>query len=133
MAQELSRVPPIRLLRPSCRPWSGLLSLQGVVARLAQVPPRPAPEGRLPALPHAGGALAVLFCSSFLQPMPSDRQTTVIWAAVVLSIGTQWRQQDVSSCQRSAMCFVSACTQPCAPCIASWKSTCYEEVCPTVR
>lgn len=36
---ELSRVPPIQLLRPSCRPWRGAMDLRGVVARLAEVLP----------------------------------------------------------------------------------------------
>jgi len=32
-------VPPIRLLRPSCRPWEGALTLAGVIARLRDVLP----------------------------------------------------------------------------------------------
>lgn len=39
VAAELSRVPPIQLLRPSCRPWQGALDLRGVVARLREVLP----------------------------------------------------------------------------------------------
>lgn len=39
VAQELSRVPPIQLLRPSCQPWQGIGDLRGVIARLAEVLP----------------------------------------------------------------------------------------------
>ncbi len=40
VARELSRVPPIQLLRPSLEPWKGgLLTLDGVVDRLREVLP----------------------------------------------------------------------------------------------
>lgn len=39
VAEELSRVPPIQLLRPSCKPWEGVWDLRGVVARLTEVLP----------------------------------------------------------------------------------------------
>ncbi len=42
VAAELSRVAPINLLRPSCRPWAGgAVSLDAVVQRLRELlPPR---------------------------------------------------------------------------------------------
>ena len=42
VARELSRVAPINLLRPSCRPWiGGAISLNAVVDRLSDLlPPR---------------------------------------------------------------------------------------------
>lgn len=40
VAQELSRVAPINLLRPSCRPWTGgAISLYEVVERLRDLLP----------------------------------------------------------------------------------------------
>lgn len=40
MARELSRVAPIHLLRPSCRPWTGgAISLHAVVERLHDLLP----------------------------------------------------------------------------------------------
>jgi len=40
VARELSRVPPIKLLRPSCRPWrGGAISLHAVTARLRDLLP----------------------------------------------------------------------------------------------
>lgn len=40
VARELSRVAPINLLRPSCRPWrGGAISLHKVTARLRDLLP----------------------------------------------------------------------------------------------
>jgi len=39
VARELSRQPPIKLLRPSVDPWNGFFSLDGVVERLKDLLP----------------------------------------------------------------------------------------------
>lgn len=66
VARELSRVAPINLLRPSCRPWiGGAISLNPVVKRLSELlPPRfedlekVLPLHSVPAVPDAASRLS---------------------------------------------------------------------------